>query len=113
MNIHEQKKTCKIIDEFVLYLMRKGQKKVNVDINLDNENETIIKVKTNNLKPEVIDKLMKYINQERELEIEEYGWELMGESDVSNELELVGLLIDRLDIEFEGENCILILRRKH
>ena len=55
MNIHEQKKTCKIIDEFVLYLMRKGQKKVNVDINLDNENETIIKVKTTNLQPEVIE----------------------------------------------------------
>ncbi|MGL4949454.1 MAG: hypothetical protein ACRC5M_03645 [Anaeroplasmataceae bacterium] len=98
MSLHELKKGCKIVDEVILYLMRHGHSYINVDINKVDKVFSIV-IKTTKCSDRIIKKMDEYINQERELEVEEYGWELMGESDAENELGIIGLLVDSLKID--------------
>lgn len=98
MSIHEYKKDCKIIDEITLYLMKNGYLKLSVDIEFKDNTLTFV-IKTDKCREKVIQTIDKQINVPRELEVEEYGWELMGESDAQSELCLVGLLIDYVTID--------------
>ena len=111
MSFHEIKKGCKIIDEIVLYIMKNGYRKMDISIDKTGADLKVIIV-TDKMEEELLNVMDKYINTERELEIEEYGWELMGESDAQSELGLVGLLIDKLEIDnsLEGKTKLIITR---
>lgn len=102
MSVHELKKGCKIVDELLLYLMKHGHHKVDISVD-KTEDRLIIEMTTDRCDDELLEKMDSYINNERELEVEEYGWELMGESDAQSELGMVGLLIDSLEIDNSGE----------
>ena len=108
MSFYEIKKDCKIIDEIILYLMKNGYRKM--DVSIDKSTNTLkVIIKTSKLTEEMLHFMDKYINTERELEIEEYGWELMGESDAQSELGLVGLLIDKLEIDNSKEDITKLI----
>ncbi len=94
---HEFKKAGKIIDEIVTHLLRKGHRELNVDLKLNN-NESIFTIKLERVDDDLLKLLDETLNQERDLSIEEYGWELMGESDFSSELNLVGMCLDEFRI---------------
>lgn len=98
MSLHEIKKGCKIIDEITLYLMKHGHLKLDIQIDKA-ETELVVVIKTNKCEQWLIDNISNNINLERELEVEEYGWELMGESDAQSELGLVGLLVDQVTVD--------------
>lgn len=89
----EAKKISKIIDELLLYFLKKGFMELDMKLKRSKEEIAII-FKIHDLDECIINKMQDRIGRKRELEVEEYGWELMGESDCSNELELIGLLID-------------------
>jgi hypothetical protein len=111
MALHEMIKNVKIIDEILVYLVDQGYKKVNINFEL-NKKDTKILVTINNPKPELIQALQQDICAERGEELEEYGWELMGEDHHSCELQQVGMLIDRVEV-IEKENKVqLLLVRK-
>lgn len=101
----------KIIKELSLFFMMHGYHSFSMKMYREDTN-TIIVFKIKNLKTELIDKLTEKINRERELEIETYGFELVGDSDVKNELEVVGLLIDYVEIDTVEEETILSFVRK-
>ncbi len=106
MSIHEYKKDCKIIDEITLYLMKNGYLKLNIDITFESDALTFI-IKVPKCSQHIIETIDKQINVPRELEVEEYGWELMGESDAQSELCLVGLLIDYVTIDNTNDNSTI------
>lgn len=103
MSIHEYKKDCKIIDEITLFLMKNGYLKLNIDIDF-NDDAFVFVIKTTKCDEEIINTIEEEMNVPREHEIEEYGWELMGESDAQSELGLVGRLIDSVTIDNSCEN---------
>ena len=51
------------------------------------------------------------ISRERELEIETYGWELVGDIDESSELEISSFLLDDIEITHSEKTTKIILRR--
>ncbi len=103
MSLHEVKKGCKILDEVILFLMKNGHLNLDIKINKD-EKVLSLEIKTKKASDSLIKEMDEYINRERELEVEEYGWELMGESDCENGLELIGLLVDKLEIFNDDES---------
>lgn len=113
MSIHEQKKICKIIDEISLYFLRKGYNDFSMHISYDFENKTVITFNLGVISKDMDEKLKKFIGLKREKEVEEYGWELLGESDSSADLEMIGLLIDSIDIEIANNETRIILTRKY
>lgn len=110
MSLHEKKKICKLIDELSLFLLRDDKKNMNISLSYKDE-ETKIEIIVDKLSEKVKKYMLESINLKREFEVEEYGWELMGESDKSNDLEMVGLLIDYLEIIDMGEQDKLIFVR--
>ena len=47
----------------------------------------------------------------KQIELEEYYWELVGDSDIDSELTLVGAMVDEIDINVEDETIEIILVR--
>lgn len=112
MAVHEIKKSCKIVSELLLYLMKNGHHQVTFKIDYD---ETITKFifTVKECSSSVISHLAENLNKGRKYEFEGYYWELMGESDSANELEIIGLLVDGIEIVEVGENTILTITREH
>ncbi len=111
MIVKECKKISKIVDELFLYFLKHGYSSINVDVNVS-DLEIVICIKTDLVEEVLLEKLTERINRKRELEVEEYGWELMGESDCSNELEMIGLLIDTFTYINENNKSELTFIRK-
>ena len=101
MSFHEIKKDAKIVDEILLYLLK------------NDHDEVFITFKCTKLSDDIIKSMDKYINKERELEMEEYGWELMGESDGQSDLSMVGLLIDKLTIDNSNPDYTVLKLTRH
>ncbi len=106
MKIKEAKKISKIVDELFLYFIKHGHPHINIDVKVATKS-VVINMTIEDVEESILEKLNERINKKRELEVEEYGWELMGESDCSNELELIGLIID--DFKYTQENNLFIL----
>ncbi|MBO5711735.1 MAG: hypothetical protein J6R47_02755 [Acholeplasmatales bacterium] len=104
-------KICKIIEEFLLYLMDNEYYDVNVDIK-QTEEETIITFTTapidDKTKIYIIDKVM---TTPRQTEIEEYYWMLMGESSAADDLDVIGSLVDKVEIKDYKENSVIRMVR--
>lgn len=111
MTTHEAKKDCKILDEILLYLMKKHIECFDIHFEYTNQEVSYI-IKTKPLDKDTISFMKEHINQKRELEIEEYAWELMGESDCQSELNLVGLLIDEISVDESDISTTLTLKRR-
>lgn len=113
MSIHEVKKDAKIVDEILLYLLKNNHNEVEIKVKREEE-EVNISFKCSPLEDEMLNNLDKYINKEREIEVEEYGWELMGESDGQTDLGMVGMMIDKLTIDNSNKDfTILNLKRRY
>lgn len=112
MSFHEIKKDAKIVDEILLYLLKNDQDEVSINIKRE-QDEVLITFKCKKLSNDIIKSMDKYINKERELEMEEYGWELMGESDGQSDLSMVGLLIDNLSIDNSNSEFTILKLVRH
>lgn len=112
MAIHEIEKNVKIIDEIILLLFHKGHHKF--DFSLDyTEEESLITVRLDDPEKKILAKLEKEIHIERDEELEDYGWELLGECSDHRETMCLGMLVDSMDLNYEGDKAIIVLHRKH
>lgn len=110
----DQEIIIKIIDEMVTYLFHIGAK--NIDFNYKNEVKyyTItFKCDYNHDKKDMIYRMVKCINMERQEEMEGYFWELAGQYKKDTELTLVGMMTDEAKVYFDDEIIkILLIRLK-
>lgn len=112
MAMHEIKKSCKIMNEMLMYLMKNGQR--NIDLKIEyTDDMSLFTFTVEELPSKVICQLAENLNKGRKYEFEGYYWELMGESDSSNELEIIGMLVDGITITEKDTKTELIVRRKH
>ncbi len=112
MALHEIKKSCKIVNELLLYLMKKGHHQVELKINYS-DNNTVFEFIIAECSSTIISHLAENLNKGRKYEFEGYYWELMGESDSANELEIIGLLVDGIEIVEKDDKTYLIVTRSH
>lgn len=112
MTKQEVKITAKIIKEIILFLYSHGYTDFDFQTYRKKE-DTYLIFKVRNFKDSLVKLIDEKVNRERELEVETYGWELMGDIDSNNELEILGLLIDSVTISKEDKYHILTFYRKY
>lgn len=110
--IHEEKKVAKIIEELTLYFFAQGANKIESGIDIE-ENMAVITFRANynnNCKYE-IENIGEYLNDNTNDGIEDIYWELAGSGDPgeTSQLLLVGMMIDKADIDIGDEFVTLKL----
>ncbi len=103
--------TTKIVHELTQYFLMHGHKRVAIETVLDDDvtyfHITIPKA----LKDEVLESMHQKLMRERELEVETYGFELVGDIDSKSELEIVGVLVDDMAYRRTENETIITLSR--
>ncbi len=112
MNTTEKRITSKIIRELSLFFMFHGLQDFTITTRIK-EDLTELITRTPRLNDEAITKIKSRIDQERKLEIETYGWELVGDFDSESELEIVGHLIDDFTIVQNDDSTTITFFRRN
>ncbi len=109
---HEIKKIGKIVDEMTTHLLRDDTDMV--DFRIDRQaDRTVISIIDHNTKytKQEIGKLMECFNVQRQHEVEEYYWQLVGECDNDSELTIIGAMVDDSKVELkDGDLHIELVR---
>ncbi len=113
--IHEEKKVGKIIEELTMFFFDIGANKMSSGIER-NGNEVKITFRSNYLpeNEDAISMLEKCLNEPKNEGIEDIYWELAGSGDPgeSSQLLLVGMMVDRFDIEKYDSEISLTLYKE-
>lgn len=101
---HEQKKVVGIISELNMYFLTLGADRIDFSMMREGKRETItFRANYDPDNEEQLKDLEKCLNQQRNDGIEEIFWELAGSGNFSgsDQLLLVGTMIDRAEVKFE------------
>lgn len=109
---HTKKRLAKMVDELITYFFSMGSTSMNVNIE-DKAERFVIKLKSNYIdnNEEKINKLIHHLKCDKQEEMEEYYWELAGDSDVDTELTLIGMMTDDVEIDINEDTIELVLYR--
>ena len=113
--VHEEKKVAKIIEELTMFFFTVGSDEIETRIKRD-ENSDFIWISAN-YNPEYKDELRyleEYLNKEKNDGLEDIYWELVGsgEPGESSQLLLIGMMIDRAEINIDDKRVELKLYKK-
>ncbi|MGX8796577.1 hypothetical protein ACR6HW_10950 [Fusibacter sp. JL298sf-3] len=109
---HEVKKICRIVDELTTLFLRDDTNEVDFKIKRTKDSSmiTIIDYDTH-FNAADIAHLEEMLSGQRQAEIEEYYWQLAGETDEGDELTLVSAMIDEAVVEKKDGNLYVKLVR--
>ncbi|MFH5881470.1 hypothetical protein [Liberiplasma polymorphum] len=110
INKQEIRIVTKIIRELSLFYMIHGYKQFNIDVKYEDK-VTYFVTTISPPKSDFIARMKEKISREREMEVETYGWELIGDIDSKSELEIIGLLIDDMIVQEKEDKVIITLTR--
>ena len=100
---YQFEKKLKIINELMTYLYKLGSKDINVRLEKGNSSTLfLIWGEIDSISSDELDNLSTMLNTDRQHEIEEYYWNLGGESESDGELSLVGMMIDKVEITYSN-----------
>ena len=109
---NEIKKLTKLIDEITSLLMRYGSNDIDVNIKRNEELSTITIIDHNSQYPEEeITSLNDVLNIQRQCEVEEFYWELMGDDSHEDELFLVGSMVDKATVNKIDNDLYIVMYR--
>ena len=109
---HTRQRHARMAEELILFAYKYGAEQIKLDINNIN-NETIIRIEADvTLKEETLNNISTLLNVPRCIEMEEYYWNLTGESDMDSELSLIGVMCDKVDIYVKPNYLKIELIRK-
>jgi len=101
---HEFAKNVRIINDLMFFCNKLGVTDCEVSLKLkDNIYHCNIKCAIFYLNKMIIDELRQTLSRPRQKEIEQSFWGLSGEDDIETELTLVGMMVDEVSIEYDGE----------
>lgn len=106
---HTRQRNMRIAEELILLSYKFGAEDINLNIKHMN-NQTIIQIEANyvEINEETIESIKNLLSIQRSSEMEEYYWNLTGESDIDCELTLIGLMTDSAEIELVDGNILKI-----
>lgn len=70
-----------------------------------------VRCKVRLLPQERLDELNKYLSIPRQHEVEQYYWNISGEEEIDSELSLAGMMVDTVDICYDGEELTILCQR--
>lgn len=113
--IHERKKVTKIVEELTIFFFSMGATKMHSDIAYDGSSVHI--TFRSNYEPEnreQVADLEKYLNEPKNPGMEDIYWELAGSGDPgeSSQLLLLGMMIDRAEINLKEKEVELQLYKE-
>jgi len=109
---HEKKKIIKIVDEIMFFLFANGSTEITTKVTEEKERHVIyIWGNFDKKNKDNFDKLIKLLSCPRQRDMEEYYWELTGDSDQFTELTLVGMMTDEVQVDMQEDSIELILYR--
>lgn len=110
---HEMKKIGRIVDELMTLLLNEDTDEVDLNIRVDPDQAVITIIdRVTRCDDGDCRRLERILGAPRQHEIETYYWQLAGESDVGNELVLVGAMVDEAKVWLEeGDLHIRLVRR--
>ncbi|WP_035571942.1 hypothetical protein [Halonatronum saccharophilum] len=110
--MRDSQKTIKLVNELMGFYFKTGAKEMDVNVK-DGEREVIISIQAQigDVGPDQLEKLDD-LNTPREAQVEEYYWELAGENNQYQELTLVGMMIDKAEIDYKDEKLEITVFRK-
>lgn len=110
MSKQEVKIITKIIRELSFFLMLHGHK----DFIMETKNTpktTMFLITLHDAKESFLTHMQEKLNREREMEVETYGWELLGDIDEQSDFAILGSLIDTMKYEQKASKTIITLVR--
>ena len=95
------------------YCYKNGSDNIHLDINKENKKTVIsVRAQITYISKENIEFLEKSLKTPRLHEMEEYYWNLTGDTDTGTELTLVGMMIDEATVNYvEGQYLEILLTR--
>ncbi len=109
----EIRKINKLVDEMTSLLMKRCSSEIDVKIKRENPNVVITIIDYNTTYSSFeIEELRSVLNIQRQCEVEEFYWELMGDDNKGDELFLVGSMIDFASVEKVDNNLEIVMHRK-
>lgn len=111
MNKMEYRVDAKIIKQLSLYLMLHGVNDFDLSFH-SNDNSVTFTITSQSITKEISNHMKEKISRKRELEVEVYGWELMGDTDSQNELDILGALIDEIEVREDNDKTTTILMKR-
>lgn len=112
MNKLEYRVDAKIIKQISLYLMFHGINNYDLSVQSNTKDVSFI-LNIKNMKDEILTDMEDKLSRQRELEVEIYGWELLGDTDTQNQLDVLGSLIDEVKVENNGDYTKIIMKRNY
>ncbi|BCJ94667.1 hypothetical protein acsn021_22360 [Anaerocolumna cellulosilytica] len=110
---HEEKKLTLIINELLTLLLLNGAEEIDVNIKRKGDASEITMIHRQcKYDAKFIEKMKYNLNTQRQSEVEGYYWQLVGEDDSSNELHLVGAMIDTAEVDMKQNDLHIFLVRK-
>jgi len=109
---HEVKKISRMVDELTTLFLKEDTNELDFKIAITKEKCTIKIVDYHtNFDDVYIEQLSKRLNSQRQREIEEYYWQLAGETDEDDEITLICAMVDSAIVEKKDGNLMLELTR--
>ena len=112
---HEEKKTAKIVEELTIFFFALGAEHVSSDIQRTGTQAVIsFEADYHPMYADKVEKLDQYLNGQKNDGREDIYWELAGSGDPgeTSQLLLVGMMIDRAEIEVKDRLVRLKLYRE-
>lgn len=110
---HIRQRNARIAEELILFAYKYGAEDIDLSIK-NRDTETIISIKATNvnLTDTTLNTIKDLLNVERCSQMEEYYWNLTGESDTDSELALIGVMCDHANIKYSSNILKIELIRK-
>lgn len=110
---YEVKKIAKIVDEVITFFMFNYATEASVELKCG-EDVSYIKFKFSpvEMDTEEFEKLKTKFSAERQPELENYYWQLTGETEDENEISLVAMMCDTCEMSLSGKILEIELTRK-
>ncbi|MCU0105261.1 hypothetical protein N7603_06280 [Acholeplasma vituli] len=107
----ERRVIAQIIEELTLFLLFHGYTEFRIDFQSDEKQEIYV-IDVPHMREELIKRIQTQIDQPREEAFEQTYFELLGELDSKEDLDLLGIFIDELVVKHTEDSVTLTLIRK-
>ena len=112
---HEEKKAAKIVEELTMFFFSAGADKI--DSGIEKKDDHVVITFRSNYDPlyrHKLDSMDQYLNGQKDYGMEDIYWELAGSGDPgeTSQLLLIGVMIDKAEIEVEENEVRLKLYKR-
>jgi len=97
---HEAKKINLIMNELINLMVRNGAEDIDINIKHRGEISELTLIHRNcHYSPQFVEEIRYDLSSQRQCELEGYYWQLVGDDEPSEELHLVGAMVDEAEVE--------------